>query len=342
MTPMGASKFRRRLRAVAMLALSLAIIGYLVYRLRNEQAFQQFQNQPKQWEQFFFGGVLSTMGLSISIVRWYYLVRALHLPFRVLDAFRLGMLGNLLNFVSLGNVGGDLFKAIFIAREQPGRRAEAVATVFVDRAIGLYGLFVVASCCIVATRLWNSPVAEVKMVTQATLVCTVIGGLGLVAILIPGFTQGALSEMVAGLPKVGPTVEKLILAVRMYSRRLPVLLWSIVASVVVHSLIAAAVYMCAKGLPGPSPTLSEHLVIVPLANVAGAVPIVPMGLGPFEGTVEFLYDVLAEQDIPKGKGFLTAIGYRVVTLIMACLGIVFWIGNRRQVAETMHAMEEES
>lgn len=342
MTDHGASKLRRRLRTAAMFALSAAIISYLLYRLHNEAAFQQFQNQPKLWGRFVLGGILSALGLLISIVRWYFLVRALNLPFRVRDALRLGMLGNLLNFVSLGNVGGDLFKAIFIAREQPGRRAEAVASVFVDRIIGLYGLFIVASCVILATRLWNSPLAEVKMVTKATLACTVIGGVGLVMVLIPGFTQGAFSEMLSSLPKVGPTIGKLILAVRMYSRRLPVLLWSIAVSTVVHALIAAAVFLCATGMPGESPTLSEHLVIVPIANVAGAVPIVPMGLGPFEGTVEFLYDRLAVGDIPKGKGFLTAIGYRVVNLVTACFGVVFLIGNRQQVAATMHAMEEES
>ncbi len=58
--------------------------------------------------------------VSLTFVRWYLLVRALGLHFRLLDAFRLGFLGYLFNFVSVGSVGGDLFKAIFIAREQPG------------------------------------------------------------------------------------------------------------------------------------------------------------------------------------------------------------------------------
>ena len=67
------------------------------------------------------------------------------------DAFRLGFLGYLFNFVSLGSVGGDLFKAVFIAREQHGKRAEAVATVVIDRVIGLYVLFFVASVAALAT-----------------------------------------------------------------------------------------------------------------------------------------------------------------------------------------------
>ena len=45
-------------------------------------------------------------------------------------------------------MGGDLFKAIFIAREQPGRRTEAVATVLVDRVIGMYALVLLTSAVI--------------------------------------------------------------------------------------------------------------------------------------------------------------------------------------------------
>ena len=88
------------------------------------------------------GDEISTIS-EMTFVRWYLLVRALQLQFRLVDAFRLGFLGYLFNFVVVGSVGGDLFKAIFIAREQPGRRAEAVATVLVDRIVGVYALVLV-------------------------------------------------------------------------------------------------------------------------------------------------------------------------------------------------------
>ena len=51
---------------------------------------------------------LSLAGVTITIVRWHWLIRALGLPFRLRDALRLGFLGYLLNFVSFGSVGGDL------------------------------------------------------------------------------------------------------------------------------------------------------------------------------------------------------------------------------------------
>ena len=73
------------------------------------------------------------------MVRWRMLVRAAGMSFSYKDAFRLGFLGFLLNFVSVGAVGGDLFKAVFIAREQPGRRIAAIVSVALDRLLGQLG-----------------------------------------------------------------------------------------------------------------------------------------------------------------------------------------------------------
>ena len=126
--------------------------------------------------------------VSVTIVRWYLLVRALGLRFRLVDAFRLGYLGYLLNFVSVGSVGGDLFKAIFIAREQPGRRAEAVATVLVDRIVGMYGLVLLTSGVIGLGGIPNSD-RDVVAICRLTLLVAVVGLAGILVWLIPGSTQ---------------------------------------------------------------------------------------------------------------------------------------------------------
>ena len=67
---------------------------------------------------FIFIHINKTGGSSIE--------RALGIPFTLRNAFRLGFMGYLLNFVGPGAVGGDLFKAYFVASDQKSRRAEAV------------------------------------------------------------------------------------------------------------------------------------------------------------------------------------------------------------------------
>src|SRR5262245_27483918 len=106
----------------------------------QDDSFDRLWNEPKNWSMLAIAAALKLTAIMITFVRWFFLVRALNLPFRLRDAFRLGFLGYLFNLIAPGAVGGDLFKAVFIAREQPGRRGAAISSVIVDRLIGLYAL----------------------------------------------------------------------------------------------------------------------------------------------------------------------------------------------------------
>ena len=178
---------------------------------------------------------------------WYLLVRTLHMRFHLSDAFRLGFLGYSFNFVSVGSVGGDLFKAFFIAREQPGRRTEAVATVVVDRLVGFYALLLVASLAILFGSVRHS-VPAVKAICNMTLLVTAIGGVGLVLMLLPGFTSGNMAEFLCGLPRIGGTCERLIESFRMYRGSPLVMLGILAMSMGVHAGIAFCIYLIATAL----------------------------------------------------------------------------------------------
>jgi len=293
----------------------------------------------ENWPLLLGGWAIIFVGVLITIVRWFLLVRTLDLPFRFRDALRLGFLGYMLNFVSPGSVGGDLFKAIFIARENQDRRPEAVATVVVDRIIGLYGLFIVATSAIILTgQVGVSEPPELRIIVQATLICTAIGGIGIVMLLIPGFTSGAVSEMLGDIPRIGPVIERLIGAIRMYRRNVPILLISLVMSMAVHSCATIGCYLMSIALPGKMPTLQQDFLIVPLVMVAGAVPLMPAGMGAVEAAFEFLFLKLGDGVAP-GQGLLVGVAYRVATIINAGVGAIIFFSSRKEMVEMMHEAE---
>jgi glycosyltransferase 2 family protein len=334
---------RKLLLTLLKLGISLAIIAYLVNDARSDRSFANLRDQPKDWGLFAVAWACLMGAVVLTIIRWYYLVRALELPFSLKDAFRLGFLGYMFNFVSLGNVGGDVFKAIFIAREQPRRRAEAVATIFVDRILGLYALFIVATIAVLAGGLMDTAVPQIRVIAQATLVCTALGALGFALLLIPGSTNGVVTRFLEGLPRVGHVLGRLIEAVRIYRRKLPVLVLAIVISLGVHALSTTGIYLVARGLPGNIPSLGAHFVIVPISMVVGILPLPLSGLGAFEAAIEFLYQYLpGTVVIAKGQGFVVALGYRVITVVIAMVGVFFYIGSRREVAEVLHEEAVES
>ena len=128
------------------ITLAAAILGYLLVQVQRQAGFARLVHEPKDWHLLAIG-LLCTLGArsrSPSCAGTCCLT-ALGLDFRLRDTMRLGALGFALNFVSLGSIGGDLFKAIFAAKDSPGRRTEAVATVVVDRLVGVLMMLTLAS-----------------------------------------------------------------------------------------------------------------------------------------------------------------------------------------------------
>lgn len=309
--------------------LPLAIIAWLLASV-DPRDLQQLRERPKDWGTLGLAFVVAMLAVCITFVRWYLLVRTLHIPFRLRDAFRLGFLGFLLNFVGIGSVGGDLFKAVFIAREQSSRRTEAVATVVVDRIVGLYALLLVTSVAILLGSVSRSN-AALLAICNATLLATAVGAVCIMLVLIPGFTRGSLSEFVTGLPKIGPTLRRLIESIRMFRNRYDVMAASLLMSMGTHALLALSIFLIARGLFGQTPTLAEHMIIVPLSNVAGGIPFMPGGLGTFEFAMEKLYIYVPANGPGEVIGVLVALSYRIVTIAIAAIGVVYYWTSRREV-----------
>ena len=90
--------------------------------------FARIASQPVQPVYVAAGWAACFGALMLTIVRWHLLVRAVGLPFGMRDAVRLGLLGYFCNFFSLGSVGGDVAKAVGLARREPARRTVAIST----------------------------------------------------------------------------------------------------------------------------------------------------------------------------------------------------------------------
>ena len=336
---------KRYLIGFLKIAIPLGIILWLLSNVEPEQ-LKALRDRPKNWTLLAAAFGLSFVALCITFLRWYLLVRTINLPFRLRDAFRLGFLGYLLNFVSVGAVGGDLFKAFFVAHEQPGRRAEAVATVVVDRMIGLYALLLVTSAAIFFGNIPN-PTPALSTICTMTYCATALGGICILMVMIPGFTRGSLSEWLSRLPRIGGLIEQLLTSVRIYRNKRLVMSAILGMSMGVHSLFAIALYLIAIALFDRSPSLPDHLIIVPLSMVAGALPFTPAGLGTFEYAMGELYSFFPAQGLGVAVagpgdaiGLLVAMAFRLVTIAIAAIGVGFYWACRREVQQVMHEAEE--
>ncbi|MFM2094780.1 MAG: hypothetical protein RIS70_1904 [Planctomycetota bacterium] len=333
---------KRALIGLIKVLISCAILGYLFRQAWRDDSFSSLYSQPKDWGLLFGALAASLLSLILCILRWRMLVVALQIPFSIRDAFRLGMLGYLFNFFTLGIVGGDVLKAIMIARDKPGRRLEAVASVLIDRAIGLYALFVLASLAILNID-WSTlgernpeQLAAVRRICDVTTTAAIVGGIAIFVLLIPQITHSQAVHALTRLPAVGPLISKALMALQLYQRRRGLLLATLLMSLGVHLLSSLSVFLVARGLPGDDPNLATHLVIVPIAMVASAIPL-PGGLGAVEYALDFLYRGVATMNIGERQGFIIALAYRVITMIIASIGLFYYLTGRREVRAMLQA-----
>ena len=323
------------------IGVSVGILAYLIVQAQSNAVFSDLVERPKRWDLLGAAAGAFLAAVAITFVRWYYLVRALGLELSLHETLRLSFLGFLFNLAPMGIVGGDLLRAVMLARRQTSHRAEALVTVFVDRAIGLYVLFLVALAAVYGTGMWHLAVPSVQIACNAVLVLAIAGTVAVVVPLGPDLTRGKSTELAGRIPYVGPPLKKVIVALRMYRFKLPTLLGCSLMTVAVHSLFALVVYWIAAGLYDAPHELGTHFVVVP---VSAATSVLPISLGPFEAVLDILYADIPLPDgahMARGQGLVVALGYRVINVLIAAIGLGYYLASRREVAAVMHEAEAE-
>ena len=198
---------KKVLSAAAKIGISLAIVAYLVWNAAQSKdnegvnVFDNLVNQPKDWTLLALAWLVLATGIVLTFVRWWILVRALGTPCRLRDAVRIGFWGYLFNLAPLGVVGGDLVKAVMLARAHRQKQPEVVASVIVDRVIGLYVLFAFASVGILLTGFATTPDKNLRIVCRAVFVLTGVGTAGIASLWLPETIVGPIIRMIARIPR---------------------------------------------------------------------------------------------------------------------------------------------
>lgn len=329
--------WKRLLVTVLKYAVSIGFLVWLFSQKNNRQAFAELAGQSPNWWLLSVGILFAGIAVMTTFVRWHMLVRTLEIPFTLASAIRIGFLGFMFNFVSLGAVGGDLFKAFFVAREQKKRKTEAVATLFVDRLMGLVGLMITAAIGSTVVGLQTHPDQKMRLIFYCSWGGTVVSLLGFAMVLLPGFTTGPISEFLMGLPRVGGLFRRLIEAVRMYRRRPRVLFAGLAMSVLVHFLFPTCMLFIILGLPAEGPPIYTHYVVVPISLLASVLPLPGGGLGVLEFAIAELYKTIGGYN----EGLVAAFIYRAITILLALIGLVYYLTHRGEVSEVLEEAAEE-
>jgi uncharacterized membrane protein YbhN (UPF0104 family) len=320
---------------LALVLLAFALLGLVLWQ--NREKIREVFSHPLDLRLLAAGVLIFQVSLLVTYVRWYLLVRVIEPRFTLRSTMLLGFIGYVFNLVIPGAVGGDFIKAAYLVRMHI-KKTQAVASMVIDRIVGLLGLFVLAA--VGGAVAWGMASADVRRLIAAAWVATAIGFLVLALI----FTQ-AVSRAFPGLGgghgRLAGIMTELKSLSSTYSRRLDVVAVALGLSVLGHTLNVLAFYLMGRMLFGTGmvTTLGQHFLTVPLTLFTMVVPL-PFGA---LGLSEEVGDQLGKL-VGHPGGALAMLGFRVLMYACGLISACVYLANVREVrgltAEAQHLEEE--
>jgi uncharacterized membrane protein YbhN (UPF0104 family) len=284
------------------------------------------EGAPINYAPFALAILVCLGSILLTFVRWYFLVRALDLPFTIGDAIRLGFYGYATSPFLPSSIGGDIVKAAFIARGQ-SRRTAAVATVVVDRIVGLWGLFWLVTI-LGGVFWWNGQLTgevgdKLKIIVlSAAGVCAASVIVWLLLGILPTHRAHRFAGRLEKIPGAGHALAELWRAAWMYRSKGRTIALTLAMSLVGHLGFVSLFYLSAQTLVPRKdiPSLATHFLIIPIGMAFQAGFPAPGGLGGGELAFVELYKLV---NYPAEYGLLGSIVQRIVTWILAAVGYLY-------------------
>ncbi|NTU41820.1 MAG: flippase-like domain-containing protein [Nitrospirales bacterium] len=300
--------FRKILFLLLKAAVSLGLLIFLWSRLDTSDLSSAIA-RVSPWS---FGAavVIYLLSTYISALRWRLLVP---FPFTTGRLFSLYIIGSFFNTCMPGTIGGDAVKAYYMGRELKGKEggsaAVAVASVFMDRYMGLAALLFIP----VAAMPLGLPFLE-----------TIPGGLPLKWLLPLGFACFLAGTFLLFRIRIGERVRflmKIYDYLHYYSSRRADLLNSFLYSILIQVSGSLAVYLLARGM-GMDISFVSLLVFVPFISLISFLPVSISGLGVREGAFVFF---LGSMGVPASAAIsLSLLWFLSVVAASLWGGFEYW------------------
>ncbi|MFH0947055.1 MAG: lysylphosphatidylglycerol synthase transmembrane domain-containing protein [Planctomycetota bacterium] len=263
------------------------------------------------------------VGSLVATYRWFLLLRADKLVRRFRRAFDLTFIGLFFNNLMPGLTGGDVVKAVYIARDHRHQKTEAVLTVILDRILGITGLALVAGVVL--------PVYPKAFFDVAPWIYGLLLAEGIFCCVF--FSRRIrrtirLDALLARLP-LARLVQKIDHAAFIYRYRKALVGGSLLLSMGVHLFIVGGIGVMGLAIGLDVPVLS-YFAVVPITLIIMALPIAPSGWGVGEMAVIYFWGT---QGVPRGEAFALALAYRMTQLAISLIGGICLLCQKNRISK---------
>jgi uncharacterized protein (TIRG00374 family) len=312
-------KILRQLLSLGLrLGLAAAVMVYLFRKMGVANLGNSLRAVAGQWPWLLAAGLLALPPLLLCMARWKTILDAQGMRLPWIKVTAIFFIGLFFNSFMIGPTGGDVIKAFYTTRETHHKKTEAVATIFIDRIIGLLTLALIVLVLVLAR--WDffmaHPVSRAFAI-PALAACAILLGGGALAFgihLFEAFPWLKRWNHVKGVATVVNTAERAYNAFFICRRHPRLLLTLLLQSLALQLLFVGVAWCIGRALSLDAPFLA-YLTFVPLIGVISGIPVTPGGLGLREGASVHLWGLLG---VVAEKAFL--LGF-LPYLILVCWGI---------------------
>jgi len=262
---------------------------------------------------------LFVFALFTGVFRWRALLALAGARIPLGRAIQLQLTALFFNVVIPGNVGGDVVKALYVARDSaPEKRTTILLIVFVERLVGMGGLVLVASTVAIlrGPTLWQNPQLRQLAIAVAFLgFCTVVGP----ALFVLGMRRAGnrLEEWTSGSSPIAKLAGRLVAAARLLSAGPKNLMIALGLSMLAHAATMTFFTLLTRAITEQDVPFSAVATVFPLGILTMILPISPAGLGVGHVAFDRLFESIGVH------GGATVFNVYLIGMLAPCLTGVF-------------------
>lgn len=303
-------KLPKKFGLILRVLISIGLVTFAYYFVDRRQLVEAIADVPYRF--VFLAATLYALTLTINITKWYVLLRGAGIDVPLLSVLRASFAGLYINCFGFGTVGGDVTKALWIARQTKDREV-ALVTVVADRALGLLLLGILG--------VFGALVTPHNKVPPALLYGTIAG----VVLLSAGwlFAPFVIQRSLARLPKIRDIFGRIA---RGFPRDRARMLQAVIIGLVFHLAQISLFCLVTWELSSPIP-FRTLLASLPFANIVTTLPLSWMGLGVREGVYVYFF---VPEYLTQGQAIVAAALWLMSMTITSVIGGLIVVLDRRK------------
>lgn len=267
----------------------IGLLTLLFRQIDTKALLEASLNAINRWPWVVAGVAMTFLGLAAGALRWGEILTAQGLRFSPFKVLRIFLTGQFFNAFMLGACGGDIARAYYAAKGQEGKRTEAVATILMDRGIGLFSM-ILFCCLMIPFRLHIFLDNEGPRDTGFLMILFLFGAVAAFVVLFRKnvFEHFRFFQRLENNSGVGPLIRRAYEAFFVFRGNPRLLIIAVVLSMLSMAFLTLACWSFGQALDLHVPMV-EYFALFPIISVLMAVPITPGSLGVREGLFVSLF-----------------------------------------------------